>query len=40
MEFYLEYVGREYQHGYKSYAKSFLAYFGVVLTGYQEKEHF
>ena len=30
MEFYIKYVGRDYQNGYKSYAKSSISNFGVV----------
>ncbi|MEF3279423.1 MAG: SAM-dependent methyltransferase [Elusimicrobiota bacterium] len=30
MEFYIRYVGRDYQNGYKSYAKSFISNFGVI----------
>ncbi|MFN3246815.1 MAG: hypothetical protein ACK42K_08980, partial [Leptonema sp. (in: bacteria)] len=29
MEFYIKYVSRDYQHGYKSYAKSFIEKFGI-----------
>lgn len=35
MEFYIKYVGRDYQNGYKSYAKSFISNFGVI--GYENK---
>jgi len=34
MEFYIKYVGRDYQSGYKSYAKSFISNFGIV--GYKD----
>lgn len=30
MEFYIKYVSRDYQNGYKSYAKSFISNFGIV----------
>ncbi len=30
MEFFIKYVGRDYQNGYKSYAKSFISKFGIV----------
>ena len=30
MEFYIKHVGRDYQNGYKSYAKSFIYNFGIV----------
>jgi len=35
MSFYIKNVGRDYQHGYKSYAKSFIKGFGVC--NYQDK---
>jgi len=35
MEFYIKYVSRDYQNGYKSYAKSFISNFGIV--GYKNK---
>lgn len=34
MESYIKYVARDYQNGYKSYAKSFIANFGIV--GYKD----
>jgi len=37
MEFYIKYVGRDYQNGYKSYAKSFISNFGII--GYQNEVH-
>lgn len=37
MEFYIKYVGRDYQNGYKSYAKSFISNFGII--GYQNEKH-
>ena len=39
MEFYIKYVGRDYQNGYKSYAKSSISNFGVVgfKSGRQEQ---
>jgi len=37
MEFYIKYVGRDYQNEYKSYAKSFIYNFGIV--GYKNKRH-
>jgi len=30
MEFYIKYVSRDYQNGYKSYAKSFISNFGII----------
>jgi len=35
MEFYIKYAGRDYQNGYKSYAKSFISNFGII--GYQDE---
>lgn len=37
MKFYIKYVARDYQNGYKSYAKSFISNFGIV--GYKNKRH-
>jgi adenine-specific DNA-methyltransferase len=37
MEFYIKYVGRDYQNGYKSYAKSFISNFGII--GYENERH-
>ncbi len=37
MEFYIKYVGRDYQNGYKSYAKSFISNFGII--GYENKKN-
>jgi len=37
MEFYIKYVGRDYQNGYKSYAKSFISNFGII--GYKNEKH-
>ncbi|MDP3786077.1 MAG: N-6 DNA methylase [Candidatus Omnitrophota bacterium] len=37
MEFYIKHVARDYQNGYKSYAKSFITNFGIV--GYKEKSN-
>lgn len=34
MDFYIKYVSRDYQNGYKSYAKSFISNFGIV--GYED----
>jgi len=34
MEFYIKHVSRDYQNGYKSYAKSFISNFGI--TGYED----
>lgn len=36
MEFYIKYVGRDYQNGYKSYAKSFISNFGII--GYENNK--
>jgi adenine-specific DNA-methyltransferase len=35
MKMYINFVARDYQHGYKSYAKSFLVNYGI--TGYKSK---
>lgn len=37
MEFYIKYVARDYQNGYKSYAKSFISNFGII--GYKNERH-
>ena len=37
MKFYIKYVARDYQNGYKSYAKSFISNFGIV--GYKNKRN-
>jgi adenine-specific DNA-methyltransferase len=37
MEFYIKYVARDYQNGYKSYAKSFISNFGII--GYENRKH-
>ncbi len=37
MEFYIKYVARDYQNGYKSYAKSFISNFGII--GYENKRY-
>ncbi len=37
MKFYIKYVARDYQNGYKSYAKSFISNFGIV--GYKNKKY-
>ncbi len=37
MEFYIKYVARDYQNGYKSYAKSFISNFGII--GYENKKN-
>lgn len=36
MQFYIKHVARDYQNGYKSYAKSFISNFGII--GYENKK--
>lgn len=40
MEFYIKYVGRDYQNGYKSYAKSFISNFGVLIENNNYSRNF